>query len=511
MVQQAVIGIDIGTTSTKTVAFSTAGKVLFQQTVEYPTITTDSGLAEQDPELVFRAVLESLRVVLGQLHIGKFAVEGFSFSSAMHSLIAVDEAGNLLTNCIIWADTRSNSYVAELKDTEVGRDIYASTGTPLHPMSPLLKLCWMRDHLTDVFYKAAKFIGIKEYVWYMFFGEYVTDYSIASATGLFNIYTLQWHAPALEVADISAEKLPTPVPTTHTCRNLNPVFAAELGLAADVPFVVGASDGCLANLGTGAIRSGHTAVTIGTSGAIRVVSNKAATDPQGRIFSYILTPGHFVLGGAVNNGGVALRWFRDNFGETEMVEALKQQVNPYVLLCNEAATVPVGADGLIFLPYLLGERAPIWDANARGCFFGVHLNHKREHFIRALLEGVIFSVYSVGKALEETVGPVSVIYASGGFSRSEVWVQMLADIFNKKVLLAETPEGSAFGAAIMGMYALGIVKGLEEAEQMVHITRTFVPNEAVHQQYQKNFSIFEALYPKLKDSFSQISSLQAEE
>lgn len=497
--------MDIGTTSTKAVAFDSAGQMLFHAAVEYPIISTQPAYAEQDPEVVLQAVLDAFRIVARQLNAAGHEIAGVCFSSAMHSLIAVDAQGEALTNCIIWADTRSMAQAAGLKESVIGHDIYLHTGTPLHPMSPLPKLCWLREHEPVIFQSAFKFIGIKEYVFFRLFGEYKIDYSIASATGLFNIFAFEWHQDALELAGITAEKLSEPVPPDHVFRNMVPSYAALLGIPATLPFVIGASDGCLANLGSNAVRPGDAVVTIGTSGAIRVMAKKPATDIKERIFSYILTEEHFVLGGAVNNGGVVLRWFRDNFYSSEAADAREKHIEPYDLLNAKAAAVPAGADGLVFLPYLLGERAPIWDPLARACFFGVHYNHTREHFLRALMEGVIYGMYSVGLALEQTVGPVTDIYANGGFSRSSLWVQMLADVFNKEVHLTDTHEGSAFGAAIMGMYALGIITNLEEAADMIKIKQTFVPDPKLHARYMQNYAQFDALYPILKDGVRKVN------
>ncbi|MCJ8167341.1 gluconokinase [Pontibacter sp. E15-1] len=503
MKQQAIIGMDIGTTSTKAVAFDTTGKALFYKAIEYPLFSTQPTFAEQDPEVVLAAVLEALRVVASQAQEADVALEGVSFSSAMHSLIAVDAQGKALTNCIIWADTRSMEQATRLKESVTGHDIYLHTGTPLHPMSPLPKLCWLREHEPLVFARAAKFIGIKEYVFFRLFGEFKVDYSVASATGLFNIFTSEWHPDSLEVAGITPARLSEPVPPTYVFRSMQPAYAELLGIPASLPFVIGASDGCLANLGSKAVRPGDAVVTIGTSGAVRVMAKTPATDLQERIFSYILTPEHFVLGGAVNNGGVVLRWFRDNFYATEAANAALEHENVYELLNEKAASVPPGADGLVFLPYLLGERAPIWDPTARACFFGVQYSHTREHFLRALMEGVIFGIYSVGRALEQTVGPIEALYANGGFSRSTLWVQMLADVFNKKVHLTDTHEGSALGAAIMGMYGLGLLTDLTHASEMIRVKQTFVPDPVNHAIYRKNFAVFDALYPKLKESLRE--------
>ncbi|TPE44207.1 gluconokinase [Pontibacter mangrovi] len=507
MQQSAIIGIDIGTTSTKAVAFGLQGAVLHQQVMEYPILSEEPGQAEQEPEQVLQAVLSTLGAVAAWLQQEKYKVEGVSFSSAMHSLILQDSEGKPLTRCIIWADSRSHVCADEIKKSPLGHKVYLQTGTPIHPMSPLPKLCWLRQERPELFAQAAMFIGIKEYVLYRLFGKYKIDYSVASAMGLFNIFEFSWHKDALAMAGVKPSQLPEPVPPTYTFRGLSAADAELLRLPPDTPFVIGASDGCLANLASHAVRPGEAVVTIGTSGAVRTMASEPATDIKERVFSYILNENHFVLGGAVNNGGVALRWFRDAFYATETAEAVAKDQDMYELLNEVAEGIAPGAEGLLFLPYLLGERAPIWDGSARACFIGATYAHTRAHFLRAVMEGVIFSVNSVVQALEQTVGPVSTIYANGGFAFSELWVQMLADVTGKKVQLTETPEGSAFGAAIMGMYALGLLPSLEAAESMIRVCRTFEPHPERGQVYGKLFAVFEELYPKLKSSFEQLGQV----
>lgn len=504
MAQQAIIGIDIGTTSTKAVAFNTQAKPLCRYAVAYPIINPRPSFAEQDPQLVFDAVLKSLKAVVELLKEDGYAIMGVCFSSAMHSLIALNDDGNPLTNCIIWADARSVQQAARLKGSALGHDVYLHTGTPLHAMSPLPKICWIREQEPELFGQTHKFIGIKEYVFYRLFGKYKIDYSIASATGLFNIFDLDWHQQALEVASISVDRLPEPVPTSYTFRGLDVSLAEQLGVDPELPFVIGASDGCLANLGSDAVCEGDAVVTIGTSGAIRVTANSPATDLNERIFSYVLTPQKYVLGGAVNNGGIVLQWFRENFYGAEAATISEEAL--FELLNTEATSVPAGSDGLLFLPYLLGERSPHWNAAARACFFGVHYTHQRAHFLRALMEGIIFGVYSVGEALEQTMGPVKVIYANGGFTHSALWVQMLADVFNVEVRLTDTAEGSALGAAILGMHVLGVLDNLEDASQLLTTQKTFTPDPEAHEVYIRSYLLFKSLYPKLEDSFSQLAA-----
>lgn len=505
-----LIGVDIGTTSTKSIAFDLEGNVLSKCNIGYNLYNPHPSWSEQDTEEIFRAVLDSIKQVTKENDIKKNRLLGVSFSSAMHSVIAVDRAGMPLTNCIIWADTRSYEYAEELKKIEIGQRIYMKTGTPIHPMSPLCKLCWIRDNEQEIFNKAYKFISIKEYIFFKLFNQFIIDYSIASATGMFDINNFIWNKESLDYIGISEEKLSTPVPTTYSINGLNEVYADYMNIPKDITFIIGASDGCLANLGADAIKDGDAAVTIGTSGAIRVISKTAQNDSSRRIFSYILTENHYVLGGPVNNGGIIYRWFRDNFATVEIESARQLGIDAYDILNLEASKVNVGADGLIFLPYLLGERAPYWDANSKGVFFGVNIKHKREHFLRAVLEGVMFGIYDVGRALEETTGKINTIYATGGFVRSELWVQMLADIFNKKVVIAESYESSCLGAAVVGMKGLNIINNIEDVDKMIPISKVFEPNENNHKIYMKNFNIYKKLYRKINEEFIEISNLQNE-
>ncbi|KLU63262.1 xylulose kinase [Peptococcaceae bacterium CEB3] len=496
-----LVGVDVGTTSTKAIAFGLDGRPLRQKSIEYPIENPFPSHYEQDPETVFAAVLNSVKAVAGQRDEDDLL--GIAFSSAMHSVIAVDRTGTAMTHSIIWADTRSKEYADTLKNSQVGHRIYLKTGTPIHPMSPLCKLAWIKEHEKDIFHKAYRFIGIKEFILLKMFGQYIVDYSIASATGLFDLSQLTWDGEALAYLGIDADRLSLPVPATHMLTGIRKEYAEYMAIPENTPFIVGASDGCLANLGADAIRPGYAAVTIGTSGAIRVVANKPADDEKERLFSYVLTKGRYVLGGSVNNGGIALRWFRDTFAQAELNSAGESGVDPYDLLTAEAQKIVPGSDGLIFLPYLLGERAPHWDANAKAVFFGINMAHTRQHFLRAVLEGVTFGLYSIGQALEEVTGKIQLITASGGFARSEFWVQMLADMFNTRVRLAESYESSCFGAAVMGMNALGVIEDLEDVDKLLSFTQVFEPDRVRNEIYQRNFAIFERIYGKLRDEFTK--------
>ncbi|MBT2571053.1 gluconokinase [Planococcus sp. ISL-110] len=502
------LGVDIGTTSTKAVLFDKSGNVIAAATVFYALETPSPLIAEQDPEEIFRAVLTSVRKTIRKSDIDLQQLKLVSFSSAMHSLIAVDASGNLLTQSITWADTRSSKHAKHIKEQLNGHEIYLRTGTPIHAMSPLAKLVWLKDDMPEVCEQAAKFIGIKEYVFHELFGEYVVDHSIASATGLFNLRNLDWDEEALAVAGITPEYLSRPVPTTHGMTGLVPEHALFMGIPEDVPFIIGASDGVLANLGVDAIEPGVLAVTIGSSGAIRTVTAEPKTDPKGRTFCYALTENHWVVGGPVNNGGIVLRWLRDEFASSEVETAKRLGIDPYEVLTKIAETVNPGADGLLFHPYLTGERAPLWDANARGSFFGLSIHHKKQHMIRSVIEGIVFNLYTVLLAVEELTGEPTRIQASGGFARSEMWRQLLADVFGKPVIIPESFESSCLGAVVLGMYATGEIEDFSIVSEMIGQTHTHEPDEAAAGVYRELMPIYIRLSRLLTEEYENISDFQ---
>lgn len=508
MTETYFIGIDIGTTATKAIVFSSSGEMKGIGKPEYSLLVPNPGWAEQEPKIIFKTVLEAVKDAIHQAEISKEAIAAIGISAAMHSLIAVDEQGELLTNAMIWADTRSIEQTEQLKQNGIGHALYLRTGTPIHPMSPLTKLMWMRVHDSDVFDNAAKFLSIKEYFFYQLFGRYIIDYSIASATGLFNLERLQWDEEALATAGIRSEQLSEPVPTTHILRGMKQEYAEMMGVDPETPVVIGASDGCLANLGVGAIAPSQVATTIGTSGAVRTVVPKPTTDPQGRTFCYALTENHWVVGGASNSGGIVLRWFRDRFGWAEVEQANKQGVDPYEVMIQSAMTVPAGAEGLLFLPFISGERAPYWNADARGIFFGISLHHERSHFVRAVLEGILFSVYSINVVLRDLIGSAQEIRASGGFARSIQWRQIMADLFSYEVLTPEVYEGSGFGAAVLAMYAVGALDQLEDVQKLIHISDRSQPNPQLSETYQRLFEIYERVYYNVVQELSLIAEYQ---
>ncbi|MDB5250297.1 MAG: carbohydrate kinase [Segetibacter sp.] len=473
------LGIDIGTTSSKAVAFSETGEVIKSFSVGYDMQHPEPNRSEQDPDEILQAVICGLNKVTEAFAPDYPAF--ISFSAAMHSLIAVDEKGDLLSQCLIWADNRADVVAENLRNSDTGIEFYHLTGVPIHSMSPLCKLLWMKEHQPELFHTAHKFIGIKEYIFLKLFGSFVVDTSIASATGLLNTKTLQWDEQILQFLQLDPSRLSEVVSAKASFYYKGNL--PGLSFPGDVPFVIGASDGALSNLGSGAVDSKTMAITIGTSGAARLVVSAPATDEKMRTFCYHLKDDLYIAGGGNNNGAVVLQWLKEDLLQTE---------DNHEELFDLAKTIEPGCTGLLFLPYILGERAPIWNSNAKGVFFGLSIQHTKAHLIRAAIEGIVYCMYSIGRILIEKQ-EVTELHASGGFAKSDFCLQMLADVFNRKVLVSDTIESSALGAVMLGAEAMNIETRFEK-----RILSSFEPNPHNHVVYKKRFEKFERLYELLK-------------
>ena len=493
-----IIGIDIGTGSTKAVAVNALGEVIHTTKASYPTLNPEPTYSEQAPELIWQAFVKCIIRTVDHL---KEKPVGIVLSSAMHSLIAVDENGSPLMNMITWADNRSSSIAGRIRESSLGEMIYEQSGTPIHAMTPLCKIVWLRENREELYKRVSKFISIKEYIWHKLFGVYEADYSIASATGLFDIEKLQWNTNSLTLCGINVQQLSQPVPTDYVRKEINSTLADMLKITPHTPFIIGASDGCMANIGSFAIDPGVAALTIGTSGAIRIANTKPTFNFKAMTFNYCLFDNVFISGGPINNGGIVLKWYAESF-----LKVTLDTPEQYASLLNEIGKINPGADGLIFLPYLLGERAPIWNSDSSALFFGVRNFHTQAHFTRAVVEGISMALYSIAKAMEESGLKIEKIHVSGGFVHSTIWLQILADVFNKEIFLISPEDASALGAAYVGLKTLGIVKHYHDL--MPVINNSITPIAKNNFIYQKIFKLYERLYTNLKDEMLMIEELR---
>jgi gluconokinase len=409
----------------------------------------------------------------------------------MHSIIPVDENGRALANMLTWADARSYEVAERIKTSAVAKSLYEATGTPIHAMSPLCKIIWWRENKPDLFSRTFKFISIKEYIWNKLFHQFQVDYSIASATGLFDIIQFKWHEEAMQLAGITPAQLSVPVAPGLVRFDLPEAIAHALHIEASTPFVIGASDGCLANLGSSAMSASYASITIGTSGAVRIASDRAIHHFESMLFNYRLDEQIFISGGAINNGGIAFKWCAENL----LHENLK---NGYDDLFRQIETIEAGSNGLLFLPYLMGERAPIWDSRANGAFLGVTIAHNNVHFLRAVVEGICFSLNDVLQTIEQSAGNIEKIHVSGGLFKSKVFIQMLANITGKILCLMQTEDASAIGAVNLALKALGHVESFDELPRQ-EASYVCEPQWEEHEKYKAYFTIYRQLYPRFKD------------
>jgi gluconokinase len=497
MTRAVVVGIDIGTTSAKAGAFDADGHETGAAEVEYPLLEPEPGWAVQEPGVVVDAVIEATRRALAAAREAGLDVAGLSFSTALHSLVGVDASGAPLTDLLTWADQRASEQAERLKRERP--HLHGQTGTPLHPMSPLTKLVWFREEEPELHGRVARWCGIKELVVHRMTGAWITEHSSGSATGLMSVETLEWLDESLEVAGIAREQLCELAPTKNI-MSLSADGARELGCSGALPLVLGAGDGPLANLGVGATSPGVAACSIGTSGALRCMVERPVVDPRGRVFSYMLSEGRWVVGGAINNGGVVLQWAQ---------EALAPELGAHEesKMMEIAAQAPPGSDALIMLPYLLSERAPHWSTLARGAYVGLTRAHRREHLVRAALEGVCQQLALVLASLRDAGNEVREIRATGGFARSALWRQLLCDALGQDVGFPEGHQGSGFGAALLGMEALGVIESFDRAAELIAVDETRTPDPAARDMYASMLPVFDALYDALGPAFAALRDL----
>jgi gluconokinase len=492
-----VIGIDIGTTSTKAGAFDADGRETGATEVAYPLLEPEPGWAVQEPAVVVDAAVAAARDALAAARDAGLDVAGLSFSTAMHSLVGLDAGGRPVTELLTWADRRAAPQAERLREQRP--HLHGRTGTPLHPMSPLTKVVWFREERPDVFARAARWCGIKELVVHRLTGDWITDRSVASGTGFMDVETLAYDDEALAVAGLTREQLCPIAPTKHT-MSLTRAAAAELRCAEALPLVLGAGDGPLANLGVGAVRPGVAACSIGTSGALRLMVERPVVDERGRVFCYMLSEGRWIVGGSINNGGVVLQWARDALAPdlAERDEGALMEI---------AAQAPPGSDALLMLPALLSERAPHWSALARGAYVGLTRAHRREHLVRAALEGVCQQLALVLASLRDAGNDVREIRATGGFARSALWRQMLCDALGQDVGFPAGHQGSGFGAALLGLEALGAIPSFERAAELIRVDETLTPAPEAAATYAAMLPIFDGLATALGPAFAQLRDL----
>jgi gluconokinase len=487
--EKYIIGIDIGTGSTKAVAMDSKGTIIANSQMYYSTNEPHAGYSEQDPETIWKAFKDCIKKIIIEV---KYSPVSVSLSSAMHSLVVMDKNNKNLTPLITWADTRSGDIAQRLRKLPKAEMLYKTTGTPIHSMTPLCKIIWLKENQPGIFGEAFKFISIKEFIWYKLFNVYEIDYSIASATGLFDIQKLKWNQFSLDLCGINPSQLSEIVATDFIRKDVDSSVLTSLNISSDTFFCIGASDGCTANVGSYATGKGTAALTIGTSGAVRIASATPIFDFASMSFNYLLDEKTFICGGPVNNGGNVIEWLFE-----AIVNNPKPSEKDFQHLFKMIGTVPAGSKGLIFLPYVFGERAPVWDEKSNGIFFGIKPFHTHAFFLRATIEGICYSMKQVMQIVESSTEKIVQLNIGGGFIHSTVWMQILADITGKKLVVVETGDSSAIGAALINMKAVNMIDAYDSLQPKNDLV--VEPDLNNHLVYEKYYAVFKKLYKPMKD------------
>jgi gluconokinase len=474
--EAAVVGIDLGTSAVKILAITTAGRQIAEGSEFYGLVTPQPDRVEQDADVVYRATMRVLGAILSDVRMRGSEVRAIGFSSAMHGVVAVDAGGEPLTNAITWLDRRSAGVARRWREDGTGSALYARTGAPMHPMLPVAKLRWLAEHEPELFAKTRRFVGLKELFVFRWTGEWLIDWGIASATGLFDFTTRAWDPAALGAAGIEPGRLSQPMPPSTALRAFRPAIARELGLEHDTAVVLASSDGALANIGVGS-GDGDVAVTLGTSGAVRRLSRVPEVDANGRTFCYCADDTRYIIGGPTSAAGASLDWI--------FALLLDEVPKPdrFARAAELAAQIEPGANGLTVLPFFAGERAPYWNAAMRGAVSGIDLAHDRRTIVRAAFESVVFGVFAVYAIATERTGKAERVLLSGGLTKAPFVRRLLADIFETVAVEPTQPEASAFGAALVAAQAIGAIGDAVATAHSIGYDAGTPPNAALAPAY----------------------------
>ncbi len=504
---QYYIGIDIGTGGTKTVLFDAEGHVISSAGAEYPMYQPKNGYAQQEPRDWENAAVKTIRQVIAQGNISSKDIKGIGLSGQMHGLVMLDKENKVIRPAIIWCDQRTAEECGEITRRIGSRRLMEITANPALTGFTASKILWVRRHEPENYAKCAHILLPKDYIRFILTGEFATEVSDASGTQLLDVPKRCWSDEVLQKLDIDKKLLPEVYESPYITGTVTAESAEKTGLAAGTPVAGGAGDNAAAAIGTGVAEEGRAFTTIGTSGVVFAHTDSVVTDPGGRVHTFCCAvPGAWHVMGVTQAAGLSLKWFRDNFCGAECEAAENMGVDPYSVMDREAGRSPIGANRLIYLPYLMGERTPHLDANARGVFFGLSAIHSKSDLIRSVMEGVTYSLRDCLEVFREMDIPVSTMTACGGGGTSGLWRQMLADLFDCPINVSDSREGPALGAAILAMVGTGLYGSVPEAcHAVVRNKQACQPDPEAVPVYEKYYQLYGRLYPQLKEQFAELS------
>src|SRR5213082_1310132 len=512
MIMQALLGIELGTTGVKAALFAAEdGHVISSAFVDYPLVHPHPGWAEQDPELWWKATISAIRSCLskGAVHgVVSGDVSGVGLSGQMHGVVLLDQEYHVLRPCIIWADQRSEAQCRWMTEQVGASRLIELVSNPALPGFSAPKLLWIRDNEPKIFARARTMLLPKDYIRFRLTGKIAMEISDAAGTCLLNVKEGVWSREVLEAIGIDPALLPPVVASDTVNGTITDQVAAQTDLVAGTPVAGGGADNACGAVGNGVVRPGLALVSIGTSGVVLAYADTPQVDMSGPIprvhtFNHAV-PQAWYLMGVTQGAGLSLHWVRDNIGLPERALEGWTGLDAYYLLVKEAESVPAGSDGLLFLPYLQGERTPHLDAYARGGWIGLTASHDRRHLIRSVLEGVAFSLKDCSTIIQGQGLPIEQVRVTGGGAKSPLWRQIIADVLGVELVTTNATEGPAFGAALLAGVASGLYTSVQQAcEATVRVMEHTEPRPEVERVYAQAYETYKALYPALKPLISR--------
>lgn len=481
-----VIGVDLGTSAVKLLLVNELGEVVQETSKAYPLIQEKPGYSEQDPRKWVDQTIAGLSDLIQQFDGDPTDIEGISFSGQMHGLVLLDEKQEVLRNAILWNDTRTTKECEEIYERLGRKRLLSITKNQALEGFTLPKLIWIKNNEPEIFRKAKTFLLPKDYVRLQLTGELHMDYSDAAGTLLFDIAKKEWSREICEELGIDVHLCPPLVPSDAFVGTLLPEIAEKTGLSVNTRIFAGGADNACGAVGAGILEEGKTLVSIGTSGVLLTYENSGEKDFEGKVhyFNHAVEDSYYTMGVTLA-AGHSLNWFKDTFAKSESFDELLAEVD----------SVPPGASGLLFTPYIVGERTPHVDATIRGSFIGIDSSHERKHFARAVLEGITFSLNETLEVFRNNGRQIDSIISIGGGAKNETWLQMQADIFNAKIVKLASEQGPGMGAAMLAAYGCGWFEGLTEcADQFLKIEKVYEPREEKVATYKSLYQLYKQIY-----------------
>jgi xylulokinase len=509
MTAKYILAHDLGTTGNKASLYDQEGRIVSSTFSGYGAVYPQPNWVEQNPQDWWEAVCLSTRQLLGETHIQAVEIACITFSGQMMGAVAVDRNGQPLRTAIIWADTRAVPQAQRLVERVGMEATYRISGHRASPSYSAAKICWIKDHQPELYAQTHKFLHAKDFIVSRLTGHFVTDLSDASGMNLVDLATREWSPDLVDALELEVGKLPELHASTDVVGQVTRQAAEETGLAAGTPVVIGGGDGPCASAGAGVVRQGSAYNYIGSSSWIGIASPQPIYDPALRTFTFFhLVPGMFTPIGTMQAAGGSYQWVRDNLCLPEKESAEKLMVSPYELMDLQAARSKPGANGLLFFPYLLGERSPYWNPDARGAFFGLTMAHNRSDLVRATLEGITLNLRIILESFWEQGEQVQAMRVIGGGAKSRLWRQIMADIYgipvHRPALLS---EATSFGAAMAGGVGVGLFKDFNLAEQLTPVVEISLPNQALKPLYDGLYELFVKAYPVFEPLYQDIKQL----